>query len=176
MRRLRSALLFLSNFSTISFSMIKLLTIILCILICSTPSFAAAPDRITGPIVSSQLIKLSGGVPRRAQPQYDQGPVDPSFKLSYMTLLTVPPAGQQKAIDRLLAQQQDPRSPLYHQWLTPEQYADRFGLSPNDVQKITGWLQSQGFSIREVARGRNWIVFSGTSAQVETAFQTKIHN
>src|SRR5208337_4057672 len=113
-----------------------------------------APDRITGPIVSSQLIKLSAGVPRRAQPQYDRGPVDPSFKLSYMTLLTVPPASQQKAVDRLLAQQQDPRSPLYHQWLTPEQYADRFGLSLNDVQKITGWLQSQGFSIREVARGR----------------------
>ena len=176
MRRLRSALLSFSNFSTINFLTAKLLTIIFCILICSTLSFAAAPDRITGPIVSSQLIKLSGGVPRRAQPQYDQGPVDPSFKLSYMTLLTVPPAGQQKAIDRLLAQQQDPRSPLYHQWLTPEQYADRFGLNPNDVQKITGWLQSQGFSIREVARGRNWIVFSGTSAQVETAFQPKIHN
>jgi len=176
MRRLRSALLSFSNFSTINFLTAKLLTIIFCILICSTLSFAAAPDRITGPIVSSQLIKLSGGVPRRAQPQYDQGPVDPSFKLSYMTLLTVPPASQQKAIDRLLAQQQDPRSPLYHQWLTPEQYADRFGLSPNDVQKITGWLQSQGFSIREVARGRNFIVFSGTSAQVETAFQPKIHN
>jgi subtilase family serine protease len=166
MRTTRSALLSLPNFSTL----------ILCTLIFSTLSFAAAPDRIAGPVVSSQLIKLSAGVPLKAQPQYDQGPVDPSFKLNHITLLTVPSASQQKAITQLLAQQQDPRSPQYHKWLTPEQYADRFGLSPNDIQKLTTWLQSQGFSIREVARARNFIVFSGTSAQVECVFQTEIHN
>jgi hypothetical protein len=154
----------------------KLSSLILCTLIFSTLSFAAAPDRITGPIVAQQLTRLSAGVPMKAQPQYDQGPVDPSFKLSYMTLLTVPSATQQKAISRLLAQQQDPRSPLYHKWLTPEQYADRFGLSPNDIKKITAWLQSQGFGIVNVARGRNFIVFSGTAAQAESVFQTEIHN
>jgi hypothetical protein len=154
----------------------KLSSLILCILMFSTFSFAAAPDRIAGPIVAQQLTKLSAGVPLKAQPEYDQGPVDPSLKLSYMTLLTVPSASQQKAISRLLAQQQDTRSPLYHKWLTPEQYADRFGLSPNDIKKITAWLQSQGFSIVNVARGRNFIVFSGTAAQAESVFQTEIHN
>jgi hypothetical protein len=157
-------------------SLPKLSALILSILVFSTLSFAAAPDRITGTVVSHQLIKFSAGVPMKAQPQYDQGRVDPSFKLSYMTLLTVPSASQQKAINRLLAQQQDRRSPLYHKWLTPEQYADRFGLSPNDVKKITTWLQSQGFSILEVARARNFVVFSGTAAQAESAFQTQIHN
>ena len=148
----------------------------LCVLIFSTLTFAAAPDRITGPIVSSQLSKLSVGVSLKAQPQYDRGPVDPTFKLGYLTLLTVPSASQQKAIQQLLAQQQDPRSPLYHKWLTSEQYADRFGLSSNDIQKIAAWLQSQGFSVREVARDRNFIVFSGTASQVENTFQTQIHN
>jgi hypothetical protein len=152
------------------------LTLVLCILILSTLSFAAAPDRITGPIASSQLVRLSAGVPMRAQPQYDQGPVDPSLKLGSMTLLTVPSASQQKAIKQLQAQQQDPQSPQYHQWLTPEQYADRFGLSSNDIQKLTTWLRSQGFAIVTVARARNFIVFSGTAAQAETAFQTQIHN
>src|SRR5450759_1499246 len=142
MRRSSSALLFLSKLSPG-----KLSTLILCILILSTPSFAAAPDRITGPIVSSQTVTLPAGVHFKAQPQFDQGPVDPSFPLSYMTRRTVPSASQQRAISRLLAQQQDPRSPLYHKWLTPEQYADRFGLSPNDVNRITEWLQSQGFTV-----------------------------
>ncbi|MGO9270372.1 MAG: protease pro-enzyme activation domain-containing protein [Terriglobia bacterium] len=171
MRRSPSALLSLCNSSTF-----KHLITILCILIFTTLSFAAAPDRITSPVVSSQLIRLSAGVPMRAQPQYDQGRVEPSLKLNYMTLLTVPSASQQKALDQLLAQQQDPHSPLYHKWLTPEQYADRFGLSPNDIQKLTTWLQSQGFSVHNVARGRNWIVFSGTAAQAENTFQTEIHN
>src|ERR1019366_4008225 len=165
MRRSPSALLSLS----------KLSTLILCILIFSTLSFAAAPDRITGPIVSRQTVALPAGVHFKAQPQFDQGPVDPSFQLSYMTLLTVPSASQQRAINRLLAQQQDPRSPLYHKWLTPEQYADRFGLSPNDVNRITEWLQSQGFTVLSAARGRNWITFSGSATQVQSAFQTEIH-
>lgn len=166
MRRSRSTLLSLSNLSTL----------ILSILVFSILGFAAAPDRIGGPIVSSQLVRLSAGVPMKARPQYDQGPVDPSLRLGYMTLLTAPSASQQKAINQLLAQQQDPHSPQYHQWLTPEQYADRFGLSSNDIQKLTTWLQSQGFTVVRVARARNFIVFSGTAAQAETAFQTQIHN
>jgi hypothetical protein len=180
MRSSGSTLLSLSNLSLSKPSTSKFSTLILCILICilifSTLSFAAAPDRISGPIVSGQLVKLSAGVPLKAQPQYDLGRVDPSLKLGYMTLLTVPSASQQKAIDQLLAQQQNPRSPQYHKWLTPEQYADRFGLSPNDIQKLCVWLQSQGFAIVRVARGRNFIVFSGTAAQAESAFQTEIHN
>lgn len=162
--------------SATSLPFTTLSTLILSVLICSTLSFAAAPDRITGPVTASQLVQLSAGVPMKAQPQFDQGPVDPSLKLSYMTLLTVPTASQQKAIDHLLAQQQDRRSTLYHQWLTPEQYADRFGLSPSDIQKLSTWLQSQGFSVQSVARARNFIVFSGTAAQAQTAFQTQIHN
>ena len=165
MRRSCSPLVYLSSFSTLIF----------CCFIFSAVSFAAAPDRITGPVISQQFVKLPAGVPRKALARFDQGAVDPSFQLSYMTLLTVPSASQQKAIDQLLAQQQDRQSPLYHKWLTPEQYADRFSLSPNDVQKITSWLSSQGFTIIKVARSRNLIAFSGTAAQAETAFRTTIH-
>ncbi len=160
MRRSRPALLTSSTPSIFNLSTSNLLTLVLSILTLSTLSFAAAPDRITVPIASSQLMRLSAGVPMKARPQYDQGPVDPSLKLGYMTLLTVPSASQQKAINQLLAQQQDPHSPQYHHWLTPDQYADRFGLSPNDVQKLTTWLQSQGFTVVRVARARNFIVFS----------------
>ncbi|MBZ5664477.1 MAG: hypothetical protein LAO30_07720 [Acidobacteriia bacterium] len=165
MRRSSSALLSASS----------LLILILCIVLLSTFSFAAAPDRIAGPVVARQFIQLPASVPYKAQPQYDRGAVDPSLKLSNMTLLTVPSASQQRAISRLLAQQQDPRSTQYHKWLTPEQYADRFGLGPNDIKKITAWLQSQGFSVNHVARGRNWITFSGTASQAESAFQTSLH-
>ena len=154
----------------------KLSAVILSILIFSTLSLAAVADRISGPIVPGQFIKVSAGVPRKAQPQFDQGAVDPGLKLSYMTLLTVPSASQRKAINQLLAQQQDPRSALYHKWLTPEQYAERFGLSQNDVNKIVAWLQSQGFTVHNVARSRNDFVFSGTVAQIENAFQPRLHN
>ena len=153
----------------------KLSTLIVCLLIFSTLSFAAPPDRITAPIAAAQTVRLAAGVPMQARADFDQGAVDPSLKMT-VTLLTVPSASQQRALTKLLADQQNPSSASYHQWLTPEQYADRFGLSLGDVAKLTAWLQSQGFSVVETARGRNWIVFTGTAAQVEKSFQTQIHN
>jgi subtilase family serine protease len=146
----------------------------------SGQSFAAqgstgTADRIAGALTGGQTIALKGNVRHQALPQNDQGPVDPAMKLGTMTLLTVPTAAQQSAITQLLAQQQDRKSPNYHKWITAEQYADRFGLSQNDMQQITAWLTAQGFSLVQAAHGRNWVSFTGTAAQVESAFGTEIH-
>jgi subtilase family serine protease len=141
----------------------------------STQSYAATPDRISGALTSGRTVALRGNVHRNAQPKFDEGPVDPAMKLGYVTLLTVPTASQQQALKQLLADQQNPKSPSFRKWLTPEQYADRFGLSHADIQKITTWLQSQGFKVLNVARARNWIAFSGSAAQVQSAFGTEFH-
>ncbi len=82
---------------------------------------------------------------------------------------------QQTALETLLQQQQDRSSANYHKWLTPEQYADRFGLSTADIQRAARWLRQQGFSNVIPARSRTWIAFSGSAAQVESAFHTSIH-
>ncbi len=142
----------------------------------SSLSYAVVPDRISGALTSGQTVTLRGNVHRKALPQYDQGPVDPAMRLGYVTLLTQPTASQVKTLKELLAEQQDRKSPNYHKWLTPEQYADRFGLSRGDVQKLTDWLTSQGFGVGKVARGRNWIVFGGTASQMQRAFGTEIHH
>ena len=135
----------------------------------------AQPDRITAPIDARRAVVLKGNVHPMAQPRFDQGPVEPAFRLSYIALMLKKTDAQQAALEQLLQQQQDPASPNYHDWLTPEQYADRFGLSQNDLDRISAWLQSQGFTVEYVARGRNWLAFSGTAGQVRAAFQTEIH-
>jgi hypothetical protein len=144
-------------------------------LLTSTLCFAAQPNRITGPVDSSQMVALAGHVNRNAIPQYDQGPVEPSFQLDYVTLVIAPSPSQQAALDQLLAQQQDRSSSNYHQWLTPAQYAERFGASQADVNQISAWLKSQGFQIVSIGGGRNSVVFSGTAGQIQSAFKTEIH-
>ena len=153
----------------------RLSSLLLCLLSLSTLSFAAAGDRITGAIVTDQAVALPRSLHAKAQPQYDRGPVDPSKQLSYITILTSPSPSQQRALSQLLAQQQDRTSSNYHKWLTPQQYAERFGLSANDFTKIAEWLKSQGFQMLSVGGGRNSIIFSGTAAQVQAAFGTEIH-
>jgi hypothetical protein len=135
----------------------------------------AQADRISGPINPAQKVTLARSVHPLAKPQYDEGPVESSLPFPYVTLGIAPSATQQAALDQFLVQLQDRNSPNYHKWLTPEQYADRFGLSVTDINKIGVWLQTQGFTVLKSARGRNAIIFSGTAAQIESAFNTEIH-
>jgi hypothetical protein len=134
----------------------------------------AQPDRIAGPVDRRQTVTLNGNIHPNAISQFDAGPVDPSLKLDHVTLMLKRSSAQQAALDRLLADQQNPSSPDYHAWLTPEQFADRFGLSPNDISKVTAWLQSEGLAVDAISRARNWIWFSGTAAQIQGVLQTSL--
>ena len=86
-----------------------------------------------------------------------------------------PSGAQQSDLQQLLADQQNPASASFHQWLTPQQYADRFGVSNSDVAQIVAWAQSQGFQVTNVARSRTFISLSGTAQQVQSALHTEIH-
>jgi subtilase family serine protease len=93
-----------------------------------------------------------------------------------MILTLLPDATQQEALSQFVASQNDSQSPYYHQWLTPEQFAERFGVSDSDTAQIVAWLQGHGMEVEEVSAGRRSIIFSGTAAQVQAAFHTQIHS
>ena len=141
----------------------------------SAVALHAQQGRIAGAIDAGSRVTLAGHVPLRLRTATDRGAVAAALPLPAMMLVLQPSAAQQAALTTLLQQQQDPSSPNYRQWLTPEQYADRFGISQSDISQIQTWLQSQGFSIWKVARSRTWIGFTGTAGQAQSAFQTQIH-
>ncbi len=131
--------------------------------------------RIRSEVSSSQMSSLKGSLLPKAQPQFDAGRMPSDTRLTGMSIYFNRSAAQDAALKELLAAQQNPASPLYHQWLTPEAYAARFGMAQADLDKVELWLQQQGFAIDYVARGKNMIRFSGTVGQVEQAFQTQMH-
>ena len=92
-------------------------------------------------------VMLPGRVAPLANARNDRGPVESAFALPGMTLVLKASPAQQADLEQLTAAQQDPSSPSFHQWLTPEQYAGRFGASAADVAQITAWLKSQGFTV-----------------------------
>ena len=136
----------------------------------------AQADRIAGPIDPARIVALNGNLRPATLRRTDLGRVSADFPLPAMTLFLQPSASQHADLLRLLDQQQNPASPLYRQWLTPEEYADRFGLSSNDVAAVADWLRAGGFSVSRVARSRTWIAFSGTARQAESAFHTEIRH
>ena len=135
----------------------------------------AAPNRITGPLDSRQMQALPGNTHRLASAQFDRGVADAALPMNYVVLLTKPSAAQQTDLDQLLRDRQNPSSPNFHAWLSPEQFADRFGLSLSDQSKIVSWLTGEGLTVHAPSRGRNWIAFSGNAGQISKTFHTSIH-
>jgi len=129
------------------------------------------PNRIDG---RSKTV-LRGSRNPRIDGLASQGPVDDTMQIHGMNFRFRPTLAQSAELERLLEEQQDPSSPLYHAWLTPEEYGERFGLSKDDFTIVADWIVSQGFQIDFTAKSRTHISFSGTAAQVRAAFGTEVH-
>ena len=73
-----------------------------------------------------------------------------------------------------MSAQQDPASKNYHHWLTPTEMGALFGLSQQDISRVTTWLESQGLHVSWVSSSRTSIGFNGSAADVGRAFQTQV--
>ena len=132
--------------------------------------------RITEDIDESKLATLPGNTHPLALAEYDQGAAPRGLPMERMLLLLSRSPEQEAALRQLMEEQQDSSSANYHQWLTPEQFGDQFGAAPEDIERVTGWLSSQGFRVDRVSNGRGLIEFSGTAGEVERALHTQIHS
>ena len=114
-------------------------------------------------------VPLQGNHPTASLAGMGPAAADKRLKLQVILALR-----NQSALDQLLAGQQDPNSPQYHHWLTPNEFHARFGPSPNDVGAIVEWLKSEGLSaVADEAGGRS-IRLTVTVAQIERIFGVAI--
>ncbi len=112
-------------------------------------------------------VTLSGNIPAEATFGSPIAHADPSLPLTMRVVLAL---RNRPELDQLIAEQQNPASPLYHQWLTPAQFAARFGPTPEDFAAVAQWVAGQGFVITDSSLGRRFIQFTGTVAQAEQSF------
>ena len=148
--------------------------LVLVVIASAAGSALAQKARVVGPIEGNGEVALQQRLHPLARPEFDRGAADAAMKLDYVTMVLKPTAAQQSDLETLLIQQQDRSSASYHKWLTPEQFGDRFGLAASDIAAIKSWIEAQGLRVEDTARGRNWIAFSGTAAQIQRALHTEI--
>ena len=101
--------------------------------------------RVTQAVDMQNLVTLRGNVHPLARPEFDQGVAPDDLPMERMLLVLQRGADQEAALRQLLDDQQVKSSPLFHQWLTPEQFGQQFGPADSDLQAVTDWLASQGF-------------------------------
>jgi hypothetical protein len=163
----------------------SILLVILCLVVvgrCAAQSPAwtqqaatPVPARIVAAVDEKQLVTLPGNIHPLARVEFDRGAVQDGQALHRMLLLLQRGADQEAALQVLLGDQQSKSSPNYRAWLTPQQFGQQFGPADADIQTVTAWLGSHGFTDIKLGSGRTVIEFSGNVGQVRGAFHTEIH-
>jgi subtilase family serine protease len=139
------------------------------------PQAVQVPSRIADAVDETRLTVLRNNTHPLARPEFDLGPAHADLPMDRMLLVLKRSPEREAALRQLLEAQQDKSSPNFHKWLTPEEFGQEFGPSDQDVRAAMDWLESHGFQVNYVAKGRSVIEFSGTASQVQEAFHTTIH-
>jgi subtilase family serine protease len=127
-------------------------------------------------VSENKLVTLSGNTRPEAVAENDLGMVNDELVIDHMLLQLKRSPEQEQAVQQYIAELHDPNSPHFHKWMSATEFGASFGLAESDIQAVTGWLESRGFTVNTVYPSGLVIDFSGSAGQVRSAFHTSIHN
>jgi subtilase family serine protease len=130
-------------------------------LVASTASGAATPTKAA---VAGTAPTWAGSAPVVGKPAANA-------TVSFSVVL---PLRNATTAEQLAGQVSNPKSPLYHQYLSAKQFNARFAPRSQSVNNVTAYLKSQGLKVSGVAQGNRWVDASGTVAAVNKAFGTEL--
>ncbi len=85
------------------------------------------------------------------------------------------PLRNQKALHQLLEQIYDPSSPNYHHYLTPQEFADQFGPTPQDYDEVVNFAKTNGLMVTGTYANRALVDMAGDVGTIERVFHVKMH-
>ena len=80
------------------------------------------------------------------------------------------PLRDRAGLENFVQEVQDPTSPSYHQFLTPQEVTARFGPSQEDWDALVAFAKASGFEIISGTREERDLRLTGTVANIEKAF------
>jgi kumamolisin len=116
-------------------------------------------------------LNAQAGTPPKFQPQ-DMGPAAASAAQTVSIILKVQHPDQ---LDDYIAATVNPRSRLYHRFLSVNEFKEQFAPSNLQVRLVTDYMKSKGIVINEVYTDNLLIKATGTVDQFNSVFSTSIH-
>jgi xanthomonalisin len=92
----------------------------------------------------------------------------------HLRLALVLPLRNEPELDRLLKDLQNPRSPMYHQYLSVPQFTERFGATRADYAEVVRWAQANGLTVTETASNRHVVGVEGSVAAINRALHVQM--
>jgi Pro-kumamolisin, activation domain/Concanavalin A-like lectin/glucanases superfamily/Immunoglobulin domain/Bacterial Ig domain/Immunoglobulin I-set domain/Viral BACON domain len=128
---------------------------------------------LTLPAGAAQLQQLHGQVPRAAATLTPVGRLPASQRLSFAIGL---PLRDRGALSNLLQQIYDPTSANYHHYLTPQQFAERFGPTAQDYEAVVAFARNNGLTVSARHPNRTLLDVEGSVADIEKALHIRMNS
>jgi subtilase family serine protease len=157
---------------TIALMSIAALTLVLALLISvpATAGGAATSACGAGSAAPSRVTLIGHLIPALSHLK----PLHPTNCARVLHLAIALKLRDQAGLNNFLAAVNDPHSPLYHHYLSPQDLAARFGPLSTTLDSITAYLRGHGFTNITVATNHLMIDATATVATVERAFGVNI--
>lgn len=114
---------------------------------------------------------LNGSLVTASARKHPAGAVAKSARMHFEVVLQLRDAAAAQALVTAVS---TPGSASYRHYLTAAQWEARFSPAAAEVSRARNWLASQGFTVGATSRDRITVAASGTAAQVEKAFGTRL--
>src|SRR5579885_1347737 len=134
-----------------------------------------ATPLVVSPIDEHQRTTLPGHVHADAFAGNDEGAVSDALQIHGLQLVLRRSADREAALEQMIREQQEPSSPNYHRWLTPEEFGDGYGLALSDLSAVEDWLENSGFRVEKIFPSKIGVLFSGSAGLIRQHFGTEIH-
>lgn len=123
---------------------------------------------LAGSISAEELRAVPGHVPAAVS---RLSPISRLPETNHLRLVIGLPLRNQAALAALLSEIHDPSSTNYHQWLTPEQFTERFGPGEEDYQKVIGFARANGLRVNAYSSNRMLLDVEAPLTNIEKAFR-----
>lgn len=100
-------------------------------------------------------------------------PLDSAKQINVILAL---PLGDPTGAAQFTQRVSNPKDSLYRQYITPEEFAARYGANPGDYAALKEWATASGLTIVHEAVARTFLTVHGTVAQFQTLFATQLNN
>lgn len=116
---------------------------------------------------------LSGHVPAAVGESKAVGELPASKEMQLAIGL---PLRNEAELETFLKELADPASPNYRHYLTPDQFAERFGPSKDDYESLASFFEANGLAVTGRHPNRTILDVSGKVTDIERVFQIKMMN
>ncbi len=133
---------------------------------------ACVSATVVSGLAAPGMMKLHGQVPAAVSQLHAIGSLPAETDL-YLAISL--PLRNKEGLGGLLQQLYDPSSPIYHQYLTPQQFTAQFGPTVQDYQKVIDFAKANGLTVVNTHPNRLLLDVKGKASDIEKIFRVTLH-